>query len=713
MKNGFYGKLAWTGIRKNRRLYTPYILTCMGMIMMYYIVAFLNVSDVLRGIPGGNAMQEILGMGRSVMGVFALIFLFYTNSFLTRGRKKEFGLYNILGMDKWNLARILVWESLIIAGISLAGGIGAGILFSKFAELGMVNILHGEVSFSLSLAPQAIVGTVKLFVVVFIFILLNTLRQIHLSNPIQLLHSENTGEKPPKANWLLALAGAVILGAAYDLAVSIEEPADAIMWFFVAVVMVIIATYLLFEAGSVAICRLLQKNKNYYYKTNHFVSVSSMMYRMNRNGAGLASICILCTMVLVMLSGTVCLYIGTEDSLRTRYPRNINLDAETGSLELLESEQTEAVRQLVKQTVEKNGTSVENVQEYRVIDFGGYIEKGRIITEDSENSALQKRAYADTWQIFLVPLEDYNQLMHQEETLEPGEVLLYTTKSKYEGDTIAVRDGEPMKVKKVVDEFVDNSVDAMQIIPSMYLFVPDPAEIVEPLSGLTTERGKPILGMHWLYGFDLDCKDELQMQIQGELEAGLQELGLVDNADSEDELQELETANSVDSEAGTGSGEAASDEAEMFYVSCKGVAQERTGFYGLYGGLFFLGILLGVVFIFAAVLIIYYKQISEGYEDQSKFEIMQKVGMTQKDIRKSINSQVLTVFFLPLFMAGVHLAFAFPLMDKILVLFSLTNLNLLIQVTVGCYLVFALFYVLVYRMTSKVYYDIVSGARAV
>lgn len=711
MKIGFYAKLAWTGIRKNKRLYTPYILTCMGMIMMYYIVAFLSVSDVLFGIPVGNVMQSMLEFGCGVMCVFTLIFLFYTNSFLTRRRKKEFGLYNILGMDKWNLARILVWESVIIAGISLGGGLAAGILFSKFAELGMVNILSGEVSFTMSLEPKAVLETMKLFAVVFVLILLDSLRQIHLADPIELLHSEHAGEKPPKANWILALAGAAILGAAYYLAVSIEEPVAAMVWFFVAVAMVIVATYLLFVAGSVTICRLLQKNKNYYYKTNHFVSVSSMVYRMKRNGAGLASICILCTMVLVMLSGTVCLYIGTEDSLRARYPRNINLDAEAGSLDLLESEQTEAVRQLVEQVVEENGQSVEQVQEYRTVEFDGYIEDGRITTDDSESFAFQKRAYTDIWQIFLVPIADYNQLMDQNETLEAGEVLLYTTKLKYDGATITIRDGETLKVKKVVDTFVDNGVDAMQVIPSMYLFVPDLAETAEPLAGLTTERGNPILGMHWLYGFDLDCEDEVQIRIQGQIEDGLGKLGLMENDGSDDAQTEQEVADSVDLEAGNATDGADTNEAADFAVSCAGVARERTGFYGLYGGLFFLGILLGVVFIFAAVLIIYYKQITEGYEDQSKFEIMQKVGMTQRDIKKSINSQVLTVFFLPILTAGVHLAFAFPLMYKILVLFSLTNLKLLVQVTVGCYLMFALFYVIVYRITSKAYYGIVSGAQ--
>ena len=302
MKKGMYFRLAWTGIRKNKKLYTPYILTCIGMVMMSYIVSFLAGSDVLRSMRGGDVMQSMLGFGFGVIGVFSVIFLFYTNSFLIRRRKREFGLYNILGMGKGNLARVLIWESLIIAVIALAVGLAAGILLSKFAELGMINVLNGEITFSLTIAPQSILQTLALFGIVFALILLNALRQIHLTNPIELLRSENAGEKPPKANWFFALAGAVILGIAYYMAVSIEDPISALIWFFVAVTMVIVATYLLFIAGSVAVCRLLQKKKSYYYKTNHFVSVSSMVYRMKRNGAGLASICILCTMVLVMVS---------------------------------------------------------------------------------------------------------------------------------------------------------------------------------------------------------------------------------------------------------------------------------------------------------------------------------------------------------------------------------------------------------------------------
>ena len=318
MKKGIYSRLALTGIKKNKKLYIPYILTCIGMVMMFYIITFLSSSDMMMNYPGGETMRGILGFGVYVIGFFAVIFLFYTNSFLVRRRKKEFGLYNILGMVKRNIARVMLWETLFIGAFSIVLGMALGVLFSKLAELVMVNIMSMDVTFGVTIDYKAIYYTVVLFAVIFFLILLNSLRQVHLSNPIALLHSENAGEKPPKANWFFAVLGVLILGCAYYLAVTIKDPVTTLAAFFFAVIMVIVATYLIFISGSVAFCKILQKKKNYYYKTNHFVSVSSMSYRMKRNGAGLASICILCTMVLVMISSTVCLYLGKEDSLRER-----------------------------------------------------------------------------------------------------------------------------------------------------------------------------------------------------------------------------------------------------------------------------------------------------------------------------------------------------------------------------------------------------------
>ncbi len=674
MKNGLYTKLAWTGIQKNRKLYLPYMLTCIGMVMMCYIVSFLKYSPVFGSLPGGDTVQTFLMMGFGVMCVFSLLFLFYTNSFLIRRRKTEFGLYNILGMGKKNLALVLGIETLLIALITLAAGLFCGILFSKLAELGIVKILGGTADFSFHIDLQSIRDTLLLFVVIYTLLYLNTLRQLHLTNPIELLHSENAGEKPPKGNALVAIFGAVLLIAAYVLAVSIEDPIAAMIWFFVAVIMVILATYLLFISGSVTICRLLQKNKKYYYKTNHFISVSSMRYRMKRNGAGLASICILCTMVLVMVSSTVCLYIGKEDSLRMRYPRNYNLNVSVESLDMLHGEPVRQSLDALDSICENHGYAPTNVLSYPTAAFAGLIQNDRILLEVPE-SVNQLMDIENLWQFFIISLEDYNRLMGASETLADDEVMVYTTKDQtYDAPTLTIGTGEPLQVKKQAESFVDNGVDAMQVIASLYIIVPDFDAAVTAFSEQQTPAE-----LNYIYAFDLSCSDDTQIALQEEMDAALSE---------------------IETQAGEGSG---------FNLLLEGVASERSFFYGMYGGLFFLGILLGIVFIFAAVLIIYYKQVSEGYEDQSRFEIMQKVGMTGREIRRSINSQVLTVFFLPLIMAGVHLGFAFPLIRKLLLIFSLTNFKLLILVTVCCYLIFALFYVLVYRATSRAYYSIVSA----
>lgn len=674
MKKGIYSRLALTGIKKNKKLYIPYILTCICMVMMFYIITFLSSSDMMMNYPGGETMRGILGFGVYVIGFFAVIFLFYTNSFLVRRRKKEFGLYNILGMVKRNIARVMLWETLFIGAFSIVLGMALGVLFSKLAELVMVNIMSMDVTFGVTIDYKAIYYTVVLFAVIFFLILLNSLRQVHLSNPIALLHSENAGEKPPKANWFFAVLGVLILGCAYYLAVTIKDPVTTLTAFFFAVIMVIIATYLIFISGSVAFCKILQKKKNYYYKTNHFVSVSSMSYRMKRNGAGFASICILCTMVLVMISSTVCLYLGKEDSLRERYPRNINVTMTSQIYSDLISQDADDVAKRTFETAENMGYTPVNAIDYTMLSFVSYMRDGEIVLDEDENGF--NYVSGDLWKIFIVSLDDYNRLTGSQENLDEDEVMIYTSKDMdYNYDVLKIKGQEPLNIKKVVTDFENNGVDTMQIIPALYIFVPDLEVQVQKIS----EQSQDALGnINRFVGYDLEATDQQQTDVFSEIYDWLR----------------TSQVNSADG---------------SMYVYVEGSANEKLEFFGIYGGLFFLGIILGIVFIFAAVLIMYYKQVSEGYEDQSRFEIMQKVGMTKREIKKSINSQMLTVFFMPLIAAGVHLAFAFPMIYKMLILLGLVNKVFLIMVTVGCFLLFALLYMLVYKITSRAYYSIVSG----
>ena len=674
MKRGFYPRLAWSGMRKNSKLYLPYTLACIGMTAMFYILMHLADSPALKLIPSSASVTVTLSLGSFVMGVFSLLFLFYTNSFLVRRRYKEFGLYNVLGMNKGNISRVLAWEALINALISLAGGLFLGIALSKLAELGLVNIMGGDTDLDLRISVKALEFTVMFFCGIFLLIYLNSLIKIRRSSASELVKSENFGEKPPRANWLFGLAGIVILAAAYYIAVSIKTPLTALSLFFIAVIMVIVATYLIFIAGSVWICRLLQKNKRYYYKKNHFVSVSSMVYRMKRNGAGLASICILATMVLVMISSTTCLYFGAEDALRDRYPRDISISASYSGLDSMTDENISALRGEISAAV--GGAETENILDYRCASLVGSLENGILDLSEASIYSTAMTTYDYVAEVYIVPLADYNAIAGTNESLGSDEAMIYAYRMDYTDKTFAVDELVSFRVKKVLDSFPIADGSAMaSIAPTVFVIVPDFADTVAKLGGAVSSSGDEPASLSWNYAFDTPVSDE-------EETAMCERIG--------ERLSEC------------------SQTGGYRYYSRESLAANRADFYGMFGGLFFLGIMLSIAFICAAVLIIYYKQISEGYEDRRRFEIMQNVGMTKKEIRSSINSQLLTVFFLPLIFAGLHLGFAFPFIHKLLMLFNLSNLPLLIGTTAISFGVFALLYAVVFRVTSNAYYNIVS-----
>ena len=668
-----YPKLAASGIKNNRRTYLPYILTCAGMIMMFYIVEFLRRNNFVANMRGGDIMQIMLGFGSVVMVIFSSIFMFYTNSFLVRGRKKEFGLYNILGMGKRNIARILIWETVFVYISSLVVGNVCGVLFSKLAELFLVHIMKADVGYEF--APDfAAVGTSALwYAVIFLLILFNTLRQIRLTNPIELMKSENTGEKPPKSNLFLTIPGVLLLGGAYYMAVTIKNPLGAIFAFLIAVIMVILATYMLFIAGSVAVCRLLQKNKRYYYKTNHFVSVSSMVYRMKRNGAGLASICILSTMVLVTLSSTICLYAGEDKMLRERYPRDITVNTYS-----IEEKDVAVIKNFANAALEKFGETAKDEIEYPYISISGAFEGDKVTLDPTEMNVTS----ADASTITLIPIENYNKIMGENISIARDEVIVTGTKSDYAFDVINIKELGSFKVAGKVKDFTFKGDSAAIMNPEIYLFVSD-IEILRDVyeKQLEVYDRKYASSLHTYYGFDLNCDEEKQVKIYEEIFFSLAQY-----------QKDLDDAGKADEYAGYRIQSAADDKAEFFAV---------------YGGLFFLGIIFGTVFIVAAALIMYYKQISEGYEDKARFDILQKVGMTKREIKKSINSQVLTVFFLPLISAGIHMTFAFPIVSRLLLLFGLTDTAFFAVVTLLCFGVFSAVYILVYIITSHSYYNIV------
>ena len=681
MKKGFYPKLAFDGIRKNKKMYLPYILTSIGMVMMYYIIIFLQFSQSIKDAVQSSTVSQILGLGSWVIAIFSCIFLFYTNSFLIKRRKKEFGLYNILGMDKHNLGIILFWETLIIAAISLVIGLAAGIAFSKLAELVFLNLLKSDATFDLTVSSQGIGLCAIIFTVINILLFFNSLRQVRSSSAISLVKSEQTGEKPPKGNWIFGILGVLLLGGAYYISLSIKEPLQALTLFFVAVIMVIIGTYLVMISGSVLFCRLLQKNKKYYYKPNHFVSVSSMVYRMKRNGAGLASICVLATMVLVMISSTTSLYFGEENALTSRYPREINISFTTLDTQIYKNGQSDIIRAEIDEIAKKHNANAHNSLSYLAGVLSGMVTDGKVET-DVRNVYSGAVDYNRVFQFNFVSIDDYNKVMGTDYKLNDGEAMIYLFRkdSGFSGNEISFNRGPSFKIVKNLDKFISQSDAAMTIVPTMAIFVND---IDKATQGMTDEThqndSEPVVNFKWNYGFDTGLSEDEQIALSKDITSYLTDM----RVDSKDVLiSEVESRE-----------------------------QNRVDFYALYGGLFGLGIILSIVFIFAAVLIIYYKQISEGYEDQSRFEIMQKVGMTKKEIRKSINSQLLTVFFLPLIFAGMHLAFAAPIIKKLLLIFNLTNLNLFIITVLISFAAFTLFYMIVYKITSNAYYKIVSGAK--
>ncbi len=668
---GLYLRLAASGIRKNGRTYIPYILTCSGMIMMFYIVGFLTYGDFLNNVRGGNLMSEMLGFGVVVMVVFSAIFLFYTNSFLIKRRKKELGLYNILGMGKLNIARIMIWETLIIFAVSMTAGIGVGILFSKLAMLGAAKMLGEQAAVGFEVNPFVMVLALIFYGIIFFLILLNSLRQVFRARPIELLHSESAGERPPKARVIPAL-GLVLLGTAYYMAITIKEPIMAVFAFFLAVLMVIVGTYLLFIAGSVAYCKLLQKNKNYYYKTNHFISVSQMAYRMKRNGAGLASICILSTMVLVTLSSTICLYAGEERMLQQRYPRDIILSPHT-----VEAEAIPPFIDYVHKKVSGYGEQIQNELYYPYLNITGKFVDGEVLMSPRYDANL----IDDVRSIYIIPADEYSRITGDDPGLSEGEAAIYCKLQPYNYDSIKLDEFGTFNIKKRLENFELIGNDVANVMPSVYLLVRDTG-IMGDIYDYQLDVYDYPSSVTYYYGFDLDCDRDKKLEIYDDIRHGIWD------------------------EAGP-----FSEDSGYFDTSVSGncVESDREDFYALYGGLFFLGILLGSVFILAAVLIMYYKQVSEGFEDNRRFEILRNVGMTKQEIRRSINSQVLTVFFMPLVAAGIHTAFAFSIISKLLRLFAMTDVGFLAMVTVCCYIAFAILYVVVYIITSRSYYSIVSG----
>lgn len=679
MKIRFFQKLAWEGMKKNGKLYFPYLATCICMVMTSYILQSLSYSPLLLRMRGGGIIETVLSLGKFVIAVFSLILLFYTSSFLARRRNKEFGLYHILGMGKRGIRRIVFWESVMTAVFGISGGLLSGIALSKLTELCLARILQEETDYSFTLAPEAVLVTLKLYGILFLLLLIRSLISVQRTRPLELLHSERLGEKPPRANYLIALLGSVLLAAAYYMALSIQDPIKVLLLFFVAVIMVILATYLLFTAGSVALCRILQRNPRYYYQKQHFVSVSSMTFRMKRNGAGLASICILSTMVLVMISSTGSLYFGMEDMLSKRYPRENSITVGVQDPMALTKEKTDTLRAEYESVVQTYGFTSENPTEYKYTMVVGILQEDEVILDISRTSGNYFLYADDLCIVVFLEAGDFNRIMGTDLWPSDGEAYVLAGRRSYEGESLRMGKMELKNLGEETDSS-DFPIDGNILVasyPYLTVVIRDLEEIWQAVPPEDFVQNQGGWTEWWYYGYELseasaDEKNEIYLQ-QTQKVRGIFEEG----------------------------------EGYSWHGGCR--SAQRRDFLDDFGGMFFLGIVLSLVFLLATVLIIYYKQISEGYEDQARFEIMQKVGMTRRDIKKSINSQVLTVFLAPLILTGIHLAFAYSFIWKILQMFNLRNLPFVIFVTLTAYAFFGIFYVIVYKLTAGAYYGIVSG----
>ncbi len=666
MRRGMYLRLAATNLVKNRKIYVPYLLTCICSIAMFYIMRFIRLNPGVEQMRGGSSVRMVLGLGLTVLMIFSVIFLIYSNGFLMKSRRKELGLYNILGMEKRHIAWMLFLELLITALTSVVLGIFFGILGSKLMFILLLRLIRMPVPLGFYVSGEAIRNTLQMFLVIYLLTLVNDLRQIHLVNPIELMQSAGAGEKEPKAKWLMAVLGLICLGVGYYLAWTTESPIGAVNVFFLAVLLVMAATYLLFTAGSVALLKLLKRNKKFYYQTRHFTSVSGLIYRMKQNAVGLANICILSTGVLLVVSTTVCLYFGTEDSMKMQYPSRINVtvwDLKLGS--------QDSVEEQVENTLREAGVSGEIESETFVseiaIQDGDALEfVDSMVGKDLEGMRL----------VYLFSQDEYEKITGREEqALKDGELLYFSENRDTLGETVEIEDSvydlhriEPFSVRMSIG----NIVESMVLVGN--------EATCERISGICREKlGDMYSGWNCELGVDLEeryWEQESQIgdQILADLENVIQQSGI--SAEEDPVSVELRQAN-----------------------------EDRI--WELNGGLFFLGIFMGLLFLLATTLIIYYKQVSEGYEDRERYEIMQKVGMSKKEVQKSVRSQILMVFFLPLLMAVCHIAAAFQLVRRLMGILYITNTQLFVICMAVTVLVFALVYILIYWVTARVYYKII------
>ena len=658
--NLFYSKFALNNLVKNKRFILPYILSTIFTIASFYILTSLSLGKNLDKLPQGiSATKQVLGFGVIVIAIFSAIFLFYTYSFLIKRRVREFGLYSVLGMTKKQIARILILETIFIAVLTLVFGLAFGLLFDKLMLLVLLKLFTAGVSFGFVITPIAVFLTILLFGGIFFLLLIYTVIKISRLKIVALLKEENNGEREPKARLILAILGLGLTGYGYYLAQTIQNPIKAITMFFIAVLAVIFGTYLIFMAVSITVLKLMKNNKTFYYKPKNFISVSGLLYRMKRNAVGLANICILSTMVLVTMGTTSALYAGSEEAYNTRFPRDIIVNGYRST----EGKLTE-IEKNVKKATQDAGVEAKDLVSYNMLNVVGRLNGTEISYETGNVGSLDKLRT-----VVVIELKDYNKVSKEQKTLNTGETLLFIDKKgKYEANEITVQ-GVNLKIKEKLTDFPGAlGTAAANIMDTYYVVVKDNADVKKIESALKKK---------------LNISDG-----EGEI---FNYVGL-NISDKSKEAKVIENFKQLEKEGN---------------INIEGKAENETNFKGFYASFLFIGVFISMIFVVSQVVIMYYKQISEGYEDKGKFGIMRKVGLTDKQIKQSIRSQVLLIFFAPLAVATLHTVVAYPFIEKILKLFLATNNNVFLIALAVTIAVFGVFYLIVYLITSRIYYRII------
>lgn len=670
MHKGIFSRLAKQNIRNNKSTYIPYIITCIFCIAMIYMMEFLRDCPTLdQAVRQADEVRMIVFTGEIVVEIFCIIFLIYSNSFLMKRRQKEIGLYNILGLERNHIGIVMFLETIITSIGSLAGGIAAGIIGSKLALLLLLKLLHIPSVLGFYISVKGIFTCLFMFGIIFLMILFLNLAKIHLSRPVELLRGNNTGEKEPAAKWLMALIGFICLGAGYYLAVTTESPIKAITIFLLAVILVMAGTYLLFTAGSIVILKFLRRRKSFYYRTGNFISISGMLYRMKQNAIGLASICILSTGVLLMISMTVSIYFGMNDIMLNRYPYDVDM-----SVTSISEDECQTAIEAFEKAIADNKVPVEKSVEEIYLDIVCSKNGDQILIKPANTI----RNSDSVLVLSLLNQAEYERLTGISANLNDGEIFAWYP-SAVQKDSVTVDETE-FTVKKWLDKNpLTCGEDAVS--DNAVLVVTD--EDFKKFDEMRTEMYKGVSSAP--AGEDLTL--HLGLDITGS------ETDKIDFG-----TPVMEAVKDLKKNGGL---------SENSWITSGIRQQEYESYYADNGSLLFIGIFLGSLFLMGTAMIIYYKQISEGYEDQKRFEIMQKVGLSRREVRSSVRRQILMVFFLPLLMAMLHITMAFPMIRRMLLLFGMTNTKLFIGCTAGTVLIFAVVYGLIYLMTARSYYHIV------